>query len=116
MSNGLLDWCTKLTFRLIGTTLWVALVAPWVTLAILRICILNSGLVLRVLRQLRPVFATHLHCPSHHRSALHGVFECRACGSLFGGWAFQRCPICGDVSVGYVACEHCGMAVKNPFL
>jgi hypothetical protein len=43
------------------------------------------------------------------------VFECRGCGGLFAGWVFGPCPICG-AHCGYTTCEHCGMAIRNPFV
>jgi len=52
-------------------------------------------------------------CPRGHRNVLVGVWECRSCGSVFEGWAFRPCPVCGE-SAHYVSCERCGLSIKSP--
>ena len=112
----------KTTARVLGVILrlslrvaTVALIAPWVIFALLRrywrACSNLAGFLLG----LRATFASHLRCPRGHLSSLHGVWECRTCGALFAGWAFQYCRVCGQ-SCGYVTCEHCGLAVKSPLM
>ncbi len=92
-----------------------ALVAPYVALAIILHAVRKGRAARRLLALARLVKSSHLLCPRGHWSALHGVWECRGCGGLFVGYAFGWCPTCGS-SGGYVECEHCGLAVRNPFL
>ena len=94
---------------------WALLVAPWFLGALAYGLGRNSRELVATLTRFRYAFPQSLRCPNGHESSLYGMFECRGCGGLFAGWAFDRCPICGD-SCGYVACEHCGLAVTNPFL
>jgi|GEM_PF-3016821 len=111
-----------LDFKLPVTMVWkcvmaglgAAFVAPWVLAAVLA----TAARVVRTARRAygagRAVVVDTVRCPRGHQSELHGVFECR-CGALFAGWAFQNCPICAE-SCGYVACERCGMSVRNPVI
>ncbi len=92
-----------------------AFIAPWVVLSIVLAAARRfEGAVLGLVA-LKRVLRGDIRCPQAHRTELRGVFECRSCGGLFAGWAFQRCPICGT-SCGHVPCERCGMAVRNPLI
>lgn len=93
----------------------VALVEPWVLFALVRALAGRLDRLVHGLLALRFAFADRLRCPRGHLSELRGIFECRGCGGLFAGWAFEECPVCG-ASCGHVACERCGMAVRNPLL
>ncbi len=98
---------------LLRLAFWI-LVAPWVALALLRAIGRRFDDLMRAVLAMRHALAAELRCPAGHASNLHGVFECRSCGALFAGWAFQGCPVCGQ-SCGYLPCEHCGLGVRNPF-
>ena len=90
------------------------LVLPWVLAAVfvaMRDAISNAR---RAFRAGQAAFVDTVRCPRGHRSELHGVFECR-CGALFAGWAFEQCPVCAE-SCGWITCEHCGLAVRNPII
>lgn len=93
----------------------IALIAPWICGALIRRGVRAFRAAARFALALRLVRARELSCPQGHRSLLLGVFECRTCGALFAGWVFGACPTCGE-SCGYVSCEHCGLAVRNPFV
>jgi hypothetical protein len=105
-------------FRTVARLAWslgvLCLVAPWIAVAIVAAAarIVRAGV--QAFRAARAALADSARCPRGHRSDLHGVFECR-CGALFAGWAFEKCPVCNE-SCGYVSCEHCGLAVRNPVL
>ena len=101
--------------RVFFALVWAWLVAPWVALAVAGGVVHFVWRAMRAASSLRYALSETLRCPAGHTSELQGVFECRSCGSLFAGWAFQACPTCGE-SCGYVSCEHCGLAVRNPFL
>jgi len=105
----------RLLVRVARAAVLVLLLAPWVTLVLTWHASRQLVAGLRSLRKVRLVLTTKLTCPQGHASVLLGMFECRSCGALFAGHAFQHCPVCGT-SCGYVPCEHCGMAVRNPFL
>ncbi len=101
--------------RVIAALALIWLLSPWVCLSAVAALVHLGWRTARAALSLRFVFASTLRCPAGHASELKGVFECRTCGSLFAGWAFQPCPVCRE-SCGYVPCEHCGLAVRNPFL
>lgn len=101
--------------RFLLRVLWWGLVLPWLALALLRAGVREVESIMRGLLALRVAFAHELRCPRGHRSELRGVFECRGCGGLFAGWAFQACPTCGS-ACGHIACEHCGLAIRNPLI
>ena len=109
-----IDWAAGVVKRYTPKLIWTLLVAPWILIAI-GFAIARVAFALRNgLRRLRFASAARMICPRGHRTELYGIFECR-CGALFAGWAFGRCPICRE-SCGYVPCEHCSLAVKNPLL
>jgi len=101
--------------RLLLRAAVVALITPWVIFALLRRYGRACSNLASLLVGLRATFTSHVHCPRGHLSVLHGVWECKTCSALFAGWAFQYCPVCGQ-SCGYVTCERCGLAVRNPML
>ena len=105
----------RTVLRVLRITVLVVFVAPWVVLGLLGAMLNRIGALVTDFRILRLALESHLPCPHGHRSALHGVFECRGCGGLFAGWVFGSCPICG-AHCGYTTCEHCGMAIRNPFV
>lgn len=105
----------RVVLRFVRPLLWLFFVTPWILLGLIRHVVLRFRESKRQFRLLRLATATHLICPFGHRSALNGVFECRTCGVLFAGFAFQRCPNC-STSCGYTTCEHCGMSLRNPWL
>lgn len=105
--GGLLRACSKI--------LLAVLVAPWLVGAVVWRLARALAHVARSALLLRYLAVTHVRCPRGHQSALHGVFECRSCGALFAGWAFQQCPVC-QTTCGHIACEHCGLSVRNPLL
>ena len=94
---------------------YAALLAPWITLAICVWTARKAVALRRTFTSLRFAFVRELRCPAGHRTSLVGIYECRGCGGLFAGYAFDRCPTCGE-SCGYVPCEHCGLAVRNPLI
>lgn len=108
-----LQRAATVALRLSVRLAWAMLVAPWVigALAIAGVRYVRriAWLVTAVPRAAKD----SLPCPRGHASELLGVFECRGCGGLYAGHAFQRCPICGS-SAGHVMCEHCGLTVRNP--
>ena len=100
----------------VGWTLaWLLLVTPWIAGALIAEGLKRLRRIVRVLAALRFATSRTMRCPLGHDSQMLGVFECRTCGSLFAGWAFQACPICRS-SCGWVNCEHCGFAIRNPFV
>ena len=99
----------RITFRL----LWWTLVLPWLALALFRAGGRRLEGQVRGLLALRVAFDRHARCPRGHRSELRGLWECRGCGGLFPGSAFQACPVCGS-ACGHIACERCGLAIRNP--
>lgn len=105
----------KVAIRMTIWTAYIALLAPWVTLAIVVHTARKMIALRRMLAVLRFTFARDLPCPAGHWNSLHGVYECRGCGSLFAGYAFDHCPTCGE-SCGHIPCERCGLAVRNPLL
>lgn len=99
------------------TSVWCVVwahLAPWVALAALGVVLRTTIGAAQGFHAGRAAAVSNLPCPRGHRSELHGIFECR-CGALFAGWAFENCPICHE-GCGYVTCEHCGLAVKNPIV
>ena len=92
-----------------------ALLAPWVALALAAWATRKMRALIRACLAVRYAFVRELRCKAGHRTSLIGVFECRGCGGLFAGYAFDRCPTCGE-SCGYVPCERCALAVRNPYL
>lgn len=90
------------------------LVAPWLAGAFIVAALDAIANARRAFRAGQAAFADTVRCPRGHRSELHGIFECR-CGALFAGWAFERCPVCAE-SCGWIGCEHCGLAVRNPVI
>lgn len=105
----------RLAVRIAVRVLWWALVLPWLAFAVLRAGARKAEANVRGLLALRVAFDRHARCARGHRSDLRGVWECRGCGGLFAGWAFQACPTCGS-TCGHVACvrEGCGLAIRNP--
>lgn len=101
--------------RLVKTVAFVVLVAPWVVLALARAAFVKVDKFVRMLLSVRNALDDHAICQAGHRSGLHGVFECRGCGALFAGYAFAECPVCRE-SCGFIQCEHCGLAIRNPLL
>lgn len=101
--------------RLLRPVLVACLIAPYVALALVFHVARKWRGSMRLIPLARLATASHLRCPRGHASALHGIWECRGCGGLFAGYAFGRCAVCG-AGAGHVACEHCGLAVRNPFL
>lgn len=105
----------RTTFRTTCWLVYVALLTPWVVVALAGLLTRKVTALRRFMVSIQHTFDHELLCPAGHPNSLHGIFECRGCGSLFAGYAFGRCPSCGD-SCGYIPCEHCGLAVRNPFL
>lgn len=103
----------KTIFRLTGKLLFVAIVAPWVALSIGAAVVRFLERAAQSIRAAKHSLDTHATCPAGHASALHGTFECRSCGALFAGFAFAECPVCSEIC-GYVQCERCGLAIRNP--
>lgn len=92
---------------------WVALIVPWVVIGVLQAAFIRARRLAWILRAVPRAAGDALPCPRGHASELLGVFECRGCGGLYAGHAFQRCPICGS-SAGHIMCEHCGLTIRNP--
>ena len=67
----------------------------------------------RAFLRARRALAAFTRCPRGHTVAQFGVFRC-TCGAVSEGWAWI-CPICRQES-GYVDCDTCGRAVRNPRL
>ncbi|MFI5297842.1 MAG: hypothetical protein ACHREM_07050 [Polyangiales bacterium] len=97
--------------------IWWALVLPWLALAVLRALVRKFEAFAHLIASLHFVFTEQVQCPRGHQAELHGVFECRTCGGLFAGWAFQICPICQG-ACGHVSCAHenCGLSIRNPLV
>jgi hypothetical protein len=104
----------RVAWRITALSLFAALVGPWILFATIRLVVRTVYAGIQGFRAGKAAAVTHLPCPRGHRSELHGIFECR-CGALFAGWAFESCPVCHE-GCGYVTCEHCGLAVKNPIV
>lgn len=109
-----IDAWVRPVLRATWQCLFLALVMPWIVLAALRLALRVAGAAVQGFRAGKAAAVSELVCPRGHRSQLHGIFECR-CGALFAGWAFESCPICHE-GCGYVTCEACGLAVKNPII
>lgn len=67
----------------------------------------------RRISQLRAALDDELHCPDGHGNRAYGTWVCQHCRAQFRGWAFAGCPVC-QLSCGYVACETCGLSIRNP--
>lgn len=91
------------------------LLCPWIAVALVgAACASAVGLARRALG-LKRALTDDVRCRRRHRVELRGEWECRGCGGLFAGWAFQRCPICGT-ECGHVPCDRCGLGVQNPLV
>lgn len=102
-------------FRFLLFAAWVALITPWVVASVVRAGVQRLARALHVILAVPRAASDVLPCPRGHASELLGVFECRGCGGLFAGHAFQRCPICRSTA-GHVMCEHCGLTIRNPMM
>src|SRR5277367_989966 len=98
----------RLTLRVLAKLGYVFLIAPWAIASLLAAGFRRVDAAARVAGALPRVTASYVLCPRGHRSATLGMWECRGCGGLFAGWAFQACPICSAPGAGHIACEHCG--------
>jgi hypothetical protein len=93
--------------------LGLVLAAPWIALygVVTALVLLVRAIryVVRLPVALRPT----LTCPLGHPQPATAFWRC-GCGAAFAGYAFGRCPICGQTA-GYVdPCPSCGLSVKNP--
>lgn len=96
---------------------WWGLVLPWIALALLHIVLRRAEATFCLPLAYRTLFDHHGCCPRGHRTELRGVWECRGCGGLFAGIAFQACPVCGS-GCGHIPCDEpgCGLAIRNPMV
>jgi hypothetical protein len=104
----------RIVFRMLTAMAVAVCVGPWVFGAVVGSALRTVRAARRAYRAGRVALVDTARCPRGHRSELHGLFECR-CGALFAGWAFEECPVCAE-SCGYIACEQCGLSVRNPFI
>lgn len=66
-------------------------------------------------RACRTMTTDALVCPKGHTIPTTGVFECRACGFVYQGSAFQcQNPEC-RATTSYLNCPECHLSVRNPF-
>jgi hypothetical protein len=105
----------RLTVRICASIFYALFIGPWVALSAGMSLVNRVDRYTRMLTALRSTASSQGRCPRGCRSELRGVWECRACGSLFAGFAFQACPVCSS-TCGHIACEHCGLAIRNPFV
>lgn len=105
----------RTALRVTWLILWISLIAPWVVLSAIRNTVDRLRRLVWLIRAVPRAASDTLPCPRGHASGLLGVFECRGCGGLYAGHAFQRCPICGS-NAGHIMCEHCGLTIQNPMV
>jgi len=89
---GIALWC--------GGTVWLGVSMIW-----------RTGVLLSRFKALTDQV---LFCPRGHEVPVYGIWDCH-CGSRVEGWAFAPCLICRETA-GYVPCQICGLAVRNPLL
>jgi hypothetical protein len=65
-----------------------------------------------VLRGWRQLVSLELTCPRDHRIPALSRWRC-SCGADSEGHAFAACPLCGTRPT-YVACDQCGLPIRNP--
>lgn len=87
---GMLLWC--------AVTLWLGVAQLWK--------------VLRFLTHVRQVFSRTLRCPRGHALDAFAPMRCGRCHAAFEAHIFDPCPSCA-AKARYVACPHCGLAVRN---
>jgi len=86
----ILSWCV--------VTLWFGVALIW--------------RLLWFMAHVRQAFSRTLRCPRGHKVEAFGALRCGRCHAAFEGHIFDPCPACG-AKVRYVACRHCGLAVRN---
>jgi hypothetical protein len=104
-----------LAVALLRVAAQVVLLFPWILLALFAFGWRSVNRFIRQAIGLKRALTDDVRCARGHRVELRGEFECRSCGGLFAGWAYQHCPICG-AACGHVACDRCGLAVRNPLV
>jgi len=79
-------------------TIWLGVVGLWKAV--------------RFLLHLSQGFSRTLRCPRGHAVDAFAPLRCGRCHAAFEGHVFDPCPVCG-ARARFIACPHCGLAVRN---
>ncbi|MCC7537478.1 MAG: hypothetical protein IT379_14740 [Deltaproteobacteria bacterium] len=91
------------------------LALPWIVLYCLGLGLVSVWRAAATLWRLPRALRNTVRCPLGHPVETASFWRCQ-CGAAIAGYAFTRCPHCGEAAGRIDVCPTCGLSIRNPVL